>query len=104
MPRRDAPSGDEPGMDRTHPTAGHGDHACRRGASVSAPLLAPGEHLTLLLAACGYAPTEIADERGVAVGDVVADLGRAVDRLGAATVRDAIATAARRGLLAWSTV
>ena len=88
-------------MARTHRTAGHGRHACRRGAPVgaAAPLLAPGERLTLALAACGYAPTEIADERGVAVGEAVAALGRAVDRLGAATVRGAIAEAKRRGLI-----
>ena len=84
-------------------TFGHEHHACPRGAAVGAPLLAPGEHLTLLLAACGYSPTEIADERGLAVGDVVADLRRAVDRLGAATVHGAIAAAAERGLLARST-
>ena len=89
-------------MELTPRITAHGHPATHRSAAVGAPLLAPGEHLTLLLAACGYAPTEIASERGVAVGDVIADLGRAVDRLGAATVHGAIAAAAERGLLAWS--
>ena len=89
----------------THLTPTHRRHASHRDTAhttFGAPALAPGEHLTLLLAACGYSPTEIADERGVAVGDVVADLSRAVERLGAATVREATLIAARTGLLAWS--
>ena len=90
-------------MELTH-QANHDGHRAQHEGAAGAPLLAPGEHLTLMLVACGYGPTEIAGLRGVEVGGVVVDLGRAVERLGAATVWGAIAAAAERGLLAWDSM
>ena len=70
----------------THPTGGT--------AALEPPL-----GMTLALVARGYFPTEIASIRGVSVGAVVVDLHRAVEALDVATVREAIAAAAQRGLL-----
>ena len=89
-------------MELAQRTRHDGQHARWRAAAADTPPLTSGEHATLLLVACGYAPNEIAGLRGVGVGDVVAELGRAVERLGAATVRGAIAAAEARGLLTWN--